>query len=221
MVRVDQDGMTALIAGEVLRGFEELAAHSPSLKFRQDVEGEFGQVEVVRERQRDVDGSGDFPADPGHEDDLALVRVRHFQQLFLRRVGEIVAPPGLHSHLASHFDGGNEVGGVCPVKGIRDPQLFNPYVVCHNGHHPQLFCHPWVPETRRQPGYHRQHMPVCAGVPSNRSFNTRPSIPAIPVPSAACGGPFVAAQPPAPTLRCHSPSQPAARKPRAILIASM
>ena len=141
MVRVDQDGVAALVAGEVLRGFEQLPAHALALELRQDVQGEFGQVEVVRERQRDVDGPDDLAADLGHEDDLAFVRVRHLQQFLQRRVGEVVAAPGLHAHPAAHFDGGNEVGGVRPVQRIGDPQLLNPYVVCHNGHHPQLFCH--------------------------------------------------------------------------------
>ncbi len=136
MVRVDQDRVAALVAGEVLRGLQQLPAHALALEFGQDVQGEFGQVEVVRERQGDVDGADDLAVDLGHQDDLALVRVRHFQEFFQRRVGEVVAPPGLHAHLAAHFDGGEEVGGVRRVQRIGDPQLLDPYVVCHKGHHP-------------------------------------------------------------------------------------
>ena len=128
--------MPALVPGEVFRGLQQLPAHALALELRQDVQGELGQVEVVRERQGDVHGPDDLAVDLGHEDDLALVGVGQLEQLFQRRVGEVVAPPGLHPDLAPHFDGGQEVGGVGPVEGIRDPQLLNPHVICHRGHHP-------------------------------------------------------------------------------------
>ena len=131
MVGVDQDRVPALVAGEVLRRFEQLPAHALALELRQDVQGEFGQVEVVREGQGDVHGPDDLAVDLGHEDHLAFVGVRQLQQFLLRGIGEVIAPPGLHAHLAAHFDGGQEVGGVGPVQGIGDPELFNPYVVCH------------------------------------------------------------------------------------------
>ena len=156
----------ALVAGEVLRGLEQLPAHAPPLEFRQDVQGEFRQVEVLSERQGDVDGPDNLAVDLGHENYLALVGVRHLQEFLQRRVGEIVAAPGLHAHPAAHFDGGNEVGGVRPVQRIGDPQLLNPYVVCHKGHHPSCSAIYRVPDFLQEQGFHGQHMPVCAGVPS-------------------------------------------------------
>ena len=184
MVRVDQDGVPALVPGEVLRGFQQLPAHAAALELGQDVEGEFGQVEVVRERQGNVHGSDDLAVDLGHQDHLAFVGVRHFQQLLQRGVGEVVAPPGLHPDLAAHFDGGKEVRCIRSVQRIRDPELLDPYLVCHSGHVPShsaahLTC------AGPAPGISwRQHMPVC-GVPRagrDGAYRRRPLLP-FPVPA--------------------------------------
>ena len=130
--------MAALVPGEVLGRVKQLPAHAPAPVFRQDVKGEFGEVEVVGERQGNVHGPDNLVADPGHKDDLAFVWVRHLQELLLRGVGEVIAPPRLHAHFAAHFDGGQEVRGIGPVHGVRDPELFNPHVVCHRGPIPLL-----------------------------------------------------------------------------------
>ena len=141
MVGVHQDHGAALVPGEVFGGLQQLPAHALALELRQDVQGEFGEVQVVRERQGDVHGPDDLAVDLGHEDDLALVGIRQLEELFQRRVGEVVTPPGLHPDLAPHLDGGEEVRCVGRVQGIGDPQLLDPHVVCHRGHHPSRFCH--------------------------------------------------------------------------------
>ena len=44
----------ALVPGEMLSGLQQLPPNAPALELRQDVEGEFGEVQVVREWQRNV-----------------------------------------------------------------------------------------------------------------------------------------------------------------------
>ena len=128
--------MAALVPGEMFGGRQQLPPHALAPEFRQDVEREFGEIEVVHERQGDVRRPDNHAVDLGDEDYLAFVGVRHLKQLFLRRVGEVVGAPGLHPDPAPHLDRGEKVSGIRCVKGIGDPQLLNPYIVCHRGHLP-------------------------------------------------------------------------------------
>ena len=136
MVGVDQDRVAALVPGEMLSGLQQLPPHALAPEFRKDVECELGEVEVVHERQCDVRRPDNHAVDLGHEDHLAFVGVRHLKKLLLRSVGKVIGAPGLHPDPSPHFDGGEKVGGIGRVKGIGDPQLLNPYIVCHRGHHP-------------------------------------------------------------------------------------
>ena len=79
VVGVDQDCVAALVAGEMLSGLQQLPPHALAPEFRKDVEREFGEVEVVHERQGDVHRPDDHAVDLGHEDHLAFVGVRHLQ----------------------------------------------------------------------------------------------------------------------------------------------
>ena len=143
------------LPGEVLGRVKQLPAHT-HLELRQDVKREFGEVEVVGERQGNVHGPN-IVADPGHKDDLAFVWVRHLQELLLRGVGEVIAAPRLHAHFAAHFHGGQEVRGTGPVHGVRDPELFNPHVVCHQGPHPRCCNH----YSRGRPGLGSSTASIC------------------------------------------------------------
>ena len=167
MVRVDQDRPPAFIAGQVFRGFEQLPAHALALELGEDIQGEFGEVEIIREGQRDIGGADDLSVDAGDEDHLAFIGIRQLKQLFLRRVGQVVTAPRLHPHFAPDFDGGNEVSGVRPLKRIGDPKLLNPYIVCHRGHHPSRSATVAGARSPVLAGLiNSQHMPESARVPS-------------------------------------------------------
>ncbi len=104
------------------------------------------------------DGSHDLAVDPGHQDHLAFIGIRHLQQLLQRGVGQVIAPPGLHPDLPAHFDGGKEVRCIRSVQRIRDPELLDPYLVCHSGHVPS---HPAAKML-----YRLMSGPARAGLPS-------------------------------------------------------